>query len=169
MTTPEGSIYNIDYIIRSKTVRNSKTFLVKWEGYPISESTWEPLSAIRHTQPYLDFINKNEDKKPSIAKSKAEDLPPSFKTKCLERSDKSESISQKTPPKLIEEPTNNDSEYDLLEIIQSIFIKGVNYYFVEAVKKDVGTKKVIITDARYINSKARELLNEFSKRNNLIM
>jgi len=31
---------------------------VKWVCYPSSENTTEPVTQIKHTQPYLDFIKK---------------------------------------------------------------------------------------------------------------
>ena len=42
-------------------------FLVKWEGYPHSENTWEPKKEIKHTIAFIDFQEKNKPN-PTISK-----------------------------------------------------------------------------------------------------
>lgn len=36
--------YQVEDILDVRVVRNKRQFLVKWEGYPIQEATWEPES-----------------------------------------------------------------------------------------------------------------------------
>ena len=49
--------YEVQRIVR--WANKSKTKVeVKWEGYPASENTTEPVPSIKHTQPYQDFIKQ---------------------------------------------------------------------------------------------------------------
>ena len=49
--------YEVETVLR--WANKSKTKVeVKWVGYPSSENTTEPVTQIKHTQPYLDFIKK---------------------------------------------------------------------------------------------------------------
>jgi hypothetical protein len=41
-------VYEVEKIINCKFYKNKKYYLIKWLCYPISESTWEPKSNIKH-------------------------------------------------------------------------------------------------------------------------
>ena len=41
-------MYEVEKIINCKTFRNKKYYLIKWLCYPISQSTWEPKSNLKH-------------------------------------------------------------------------------------------------------------------------
>ena len=45
--------YRVEQILRKRRHRNSSQYLVKWTGYPISESTWEPAQTIREDLPEM--------------------------------------------------------------------------------------------------------------------
>ena len=38
----EEEVYNMETILKHRQQGNKYQFLIKWEGYPISEATWEP-------------------------------------------------------------------------------------------------------------------------------
>ena len=40
----------VEKIINKRTKKNRIEYLVKWEGYPEWESTWEPLSNLNHAK-----------------------------------------------------------------------------------------------------------------------
>lgn len=50
-------IYEVEKIIDKKNDGDTVKYLVKWEGYPISESTWEPISNLKNV---LDLIEEYE-------------------------------------------------------------------------------------------------------------
>ena len=56
-----NEIYEVEKIINFKYYKNKKYYLVKWLCYPISESTWEPKSSLKHLS---DMINKFEAEYP---------------------------------------------------------------------------------------------------------
>ena len=40
----DSDIFIVESILKKKTSKNKIFYLVKWEGYDVSESTWEPES-----------------------------------------------------------------------------------------------------------------------------
>ena len=67
--------YGVEKITDSRVVKNKIQYLVKWVGYPESESTWEPEANVRNaqdaiTQFDIDFPNK-EYPKPVVKKAAA--------------------------------------------------------------------------------------------------
>jgi Chromo (CHRromatin Organisation MOdifier) domain len=59
--TPEPVVVNgqIEYLVEtildSRKVRNKTQYLVKWKGYPIYESTWEPEENVQGSEAIEDF------------------------------------------------------------------------------------------------------------------
>ena len=51
---PINKVYEVEKIINCKFYKNKKYYLIKWLCYPISESTWEPKSNIKHLSAMLD-------------------------------------------------------------------------------------------------------------------
>ena len=49
-----NKVYEVEKIINCKFYKNKKYYLIKWLCYPISESTWEPKSNIKHLSAMLD-------------------------------------------------------------------------------------------------------------------
>ena len=56
-----NKIYEVEKIINFKYYKNKKYYLIKWLCYPISESTWEPKSTLKHLS---DMVNKFEAEYP---------------------------------------------------------------------------------------------------------
>ena len=45
--------YEVEKIITRKYYKNKKYYLIKWLCYPITESTWEPISNIKNLDSML--------------------------------------------------------------------------------------------------------------------
>ncbi len=45
--------YGVEKILDKKIIAGIPYYLIKWEGYPLSESTWEPLENLTHSQEIL--------------------------------------------------------------------------------------------------------------------
>ena len=56
-----NEIYEVEKIINFRFYKNQKYYLIKWLCYPISESTWEPKSTLKHLS---DMVNKFEAEYP---------------------------------------------------------------------------------------------------------
>eukprot|EP00741_Cyanophora_paradoxa_P001311 tig00000478_g1267.t1 len=63
-------IYEIERIVDVKKVKGRKKYLVKWEGYPEEENTWEPESNLKSCQFWIDQFER--ERKEEKAAEKAE-------------------------------------------------------------------------------------------------
>jgi chromobox protein 1 len=57
----EDREYEVERILDVKTVNKKREFLVKWKGFPVNSSTWEPEENLQHATDLVDaFLNKVE-------------------------------------------------------------------------------------------------------------
>ncbi|KAK5800112.1 hypothetical protein VI817_002324 [Penicillium citrinum] len=80
VTTSESSQadeYDVEEILAEKGQKKKKVYLVKWLGYPVYRSSWEPRSSFHNDAPLNDWEAK-------LAKIKAKQLPP-FDVKAFEK------------------------------------------------------------------------------------
>ena len=105
-----NKVYEVEKIINCKFYKNKKYYLIKWLCYPISESTWEPKSNIKHLSAMLDkfeaqypySVDQNmyniycsevkKTKKRSKRNQKSEEIPKGIKS--LSKSRKIEGFSK---------------------------------------------------------------------------
>ena len=71
----EGEFYNIEKILDRRKINGKFEYKIKWEGYPMSQSTWEPMKNLEsakelveeydrlHPMPGSQKGNKSEHKK----------------------------------------------------------------------------------------------------------
>lgn len=62
----EEDSYEVESIIEYNILQNKISFKVKWLGYPLSQSTWEPLANIRYCSQFDEFLLKEYDAKKGI-------------------------------------------------------------------------------------------------------
>ena len=53
--------YDVEYIITRKIKGNKKFYLIKWEGYPLTGCSWEPIS---HLYNVIDMVKEFEENFP---------------------------------------------------------------------------------------------------------
>ena len=51
----DKDIYYIERILDRRTVNGKHEYKIKWEGYPLNQSTWEPLE---HLQTAIELVNE---------------------------------------------------------------------------------------------------------------
>ncbi|RKF65423.1 hypothetical protein GcC1_121002 [Golovinomyces cichoracearum] len=49
----ENELFEVKKILAENPESNTATFLIQWEGYPVSRATWEPRRQIRHLRPII--------------------------------------------------------------------------------------------------------------------
>lgn len=73
-----GRFYEVDQIMGRRKINNKYEYLIKWKGYSISESTWEPGEKLFTIQDlikdYDDYCDKKEKKKKNRKRGKKKDL-----------------------------------------------------------------------------------------------
>jgi chromobox protein 1 len=65
------NFYQVEDIVDKKEENNIVKYKVKWKGFPLSESTWEPVENLSSVQ---ELISKFEEKKkPALGKKRKRD------------------------------------------------------------------------------------------------
>ena len=63
---PEDPVYEVDRIMAEKPTENGKTYFIKWKGYPLYRSTWEPSYAVNYECETAWFRRKTQIKKGEV-------------------------------------------------------------------------------------------------------
>ena len=63
----KNELYNVENIITRRIVGKRKLYLIKWEGYSITESSWEPISNLSNI---IYMVKEFEDNFPSSINQK---------------------------------------------------------------------------------------------------
>ena len=50
--------YNIEKILDRRRINNKFEYKIKWEGYPISQCTWEPMKNLENAKPLVEEYDK---------------------------------------------------------------------------------------------------------------
>lgn len=50
--------YNIEKILDRRRVNGKFEYLIKWEGFPTKDSTWEPIKNLENARPLLEEYDK---------------------------------------------------------------------------------------------------------------
>ena len=51
-------LYNIEKVLDRKKVNGRFEYKIKWEGYPLSQSTWEPMKNLLNAKALIDEYDK---------------------------------------------------------------------------------------------------------------
>lgn len=60
--TQPDDIYEIEGIISKRNINGKVQYKVKWEGYPIEESTWEPIENLDNVKEFIDKYEESNKK-----------------------------------------------------------------------------------------------------------
>jgi hypothetical protein len=64
----EGSYYVVERIVKDRVFNGTRQYLVKWEGYPESENTWEPKANFQSSAELLAEYHAAKESKASKEK-----------------------------------------------------------------------------------------------------
>ena len=53
----DGEFYNIEKILSRRIVNGNFEYKIKWEGYPLSQSTWEPMKNLESAKELIEEYN----------------------------------------------------------------------------------------------------------------
>ena len=66
----EEDFYNVERIVEKKIINGTNKYLIKWEGYPESQNTWEPLdnllSVVEMVDEFENSLREKEKEKYSL-------------------------------------------------------------------------------------------------------
>ena len=55
----DGEFYNIEKILDRRKVNGKFEYKIKWEGYPMNQSTWEPMKNLESAKELVDEYNRS--------------------------------------------------------------------------------------------------------------
>ncbi|ELA47169.1 hypothetical protein VCUG_01358 [Vavraia culicis subsp. floridensis] len=67
----DDNIYQVEKIVDSRIYKGKKQYLIKWEGFPSNENTWEYAKDIFSKELIDQFEEEKKQKKKSAAKPRA--------------------------------------------------------------------------------------------------
>lgn len=59
-TESDEELYNIEKIIGHKMIKGMPHYRIKWEGYPSSANTWEPIDVLEKCQDLIEEYHRKE-------------------------------------------------------------------------------------------------------------
>ena len=133
MEIKESKIYEVEKIITRRFHRNKKYYLIKWLCYPITESTWEPKSSLKH----LNFLlNKFENEYPLSIDKEMYSIYCNEMTR-KKKSKKNKLLNKKRKIEFFSETELKDIYYDKLK----------NHLYINAIKRsDIKNENDLIID-----------------------
>ena len=134
----DGELYNIEKILARRNINGKLEYKIKWEGYPLSQSTWEPMVNLESAKQLIeeyDLSHPMEPAKKHVPKKKnATYMGKKRKNENIEKTDKNaENVpkingnEEKTPNIQVEEETkeNNNENPNVKTFIIDDSLKGV--------------------------------------------
>jgi hypothetical protein len=105
----EGEFYNIEKIIGRRKNNGRLEYKIKWEGYPMNQSTWEPMKNLESAKELVEEYNRMFplDAPTKSAKSEGKKKEDSFLNK--KRKDKKEDIEE-IPKEEIKEDIKEEND-----------------------------------------------------------
>ena len=162
----EGEYYNIEKILDRKYNGGRLEYKIKWEGYPMSESTWEPMKNLESAKEMVEEYNRthpmnSQKKSKSHSKKKEqnfvnkkrnidkEDLSPHYSQNSQNDKEHEEEIEINCEePKKDNDENSNVKKYIIDDSLRSVVtVKQQNQVLVAVVEKinDLGViEKMII-------------------------
>mmetsp|Transcript_56266 Transcript_56266/g.64227 ORF Transcript_56266/g.64227 Transcript_56266/m.64227 type:complete len:242 (+) Transcript_56266:59-784(+) len=66
----EDDMYIVEKVLAKKKQRNRTYYKIKWQNFPISECTWEPIDNLENVRGLIDEFEKNFSKTPVASSEK---------------------------------------------------------------------------------------------------
>lgn len=112
----DGDFYNIEKILDRRKTNGKYEYKIKWEGYPMSESTWEPMKNLESAKEIVEEYDrlhpfpkstKTETKKKDSLLNKKRNLGSTDIVKSVEENNQNEEIKEE---KVQQIEKNNEEE-----------------------------------------------------------
>ena len=112
----DGDFYNIEKILDRRKTNGKYEYKIKWEGYPMSESTWEPMKNLESAKEIVEEYDrlhpfpkstKTETKKKDSLLNKKRNLGSTDIVKTVEENNQNEEIKEE---KVQQIEKNNEEE-----------------------------------------------------------
>lgn len=75
--------YNVERIIDKKNIKGKTHYKVKWEGYPYSQCTWEPVDHLENVKNLINHFEKTKESMHRSSKNKSSSNKKESLCKCI--------------------------------------------------------------------------------------
>ena len=121
----EGDFYNIEKILDRRKTNGKIEYKIKWEGYPMSQSTWEPMKNLESAKELVEEYDRTHpitaQQKSSKSEHKKKETTFINKKRKEENDDKIQQIPQNE--KLVEEVEKKNNEDSKINTNENEFEK----------------------------------------------
>ena len=121
----EGDFYNIEKILDRRKTNGKFEYKIKWEGYPMSQSTWEPMKNLESAKELVEEYDRTHpitaQQKSSKSEHKKKETTFINKKRKEENDDKIQQIPQNE--KLVEEVEKKNNEDSKINTNENEFEK----------------------------------------------
>ena len=143
----DNDIYSVEKILDRRKVNDRFEYKIKWEGYPMNQSTWEPLENLRTAMELVEEYDNEHPipkkligkKRKSVKKEVIKDTTEKKENQIQEVQEKKEEIGQ---PKEEEEQNKNinlDENRPIYAINNQMPEENVRKYIVDTSLEKVST------------------------------
>ena len=143
----DNDIYYVEKILDRRKVNDRYEYKIKWEGYPMNQSTWEPLENLRTAMELVEEYDNEHPipkkligkKRKSVKKEVIKDTTEKKENQIQEVQEKKEEIGQ---PKEEEEQNKNinlDENRPIYAINNQMPEENVRKYIVDTTLEKVST------------------------------
>lgn len=98
----DGEFYNIEKILARRMFNGVLQYKIKWEGYPLNQSTWEPMKNLESAKELIEEYNQSHPleptKKHTTKKKDATYTKKKRKPDNIEKVEKMDKIAENVPP-----------------------------------------------------------------------
>ena len=121
----EGEFYNIEKILDRRKTNGKLEYKIKWEGYPMNQSTWEPMKNLESAKELVEEYDRTHpitaQQKSSKSEHKKKETTFINKKRKEENDDKIQQIPQNE--KLVEEVEKKNNEDSKINTNENEFEK----------------------------------------------
>ena len=103
----DNNIYYIEKILDKRRVNGKCEYKIKWEGYPLNQSTWEPLENL---QTAIELVNEYDRMHPLQGKSKNDFIHKKREKKEVKSAEKGKIEKEKKEEKIEKIPLEEEKK-----------------------------------------------------------
>ena len=138
------TLYNVEKILDRRRVNGGFEYKIKWEGYPMNESTWEPMANLETVKELVEEYNRThpitEKKRSSKASSHKKNSDSFINKKRKEENDeKTQQINQNE--KNLEDAIKINDDDSKVNANKNVNANGNNYIIDDSLKNVVTVKQ----------------------------
>lgn len=160
-----NNFYEVEKIITKQKLKGKTYYLIKWEGYAVNESTWEPSSNLKNIQYMITNFEKNFPKsidKELVKIFQNKDTPTKLVKSCETNLLKKKKLREKTIKNNLKKDFSEKKQNDELDLLKEHLYINIKKKNVEKENQENNSSKILI-DLFEIESLETTSINDSQK------